>query len=248
MTGMWYTRKEQAARLGIWYSGVGLATIIGSPIAWALDSPRASTGVLESWQLLYVVFGAITVAVAASFFFLVPDSPLNARFLSPAEKVAAIQRIRVNQQGIGSPHFKLYQAVELVKDPRTYLYFALQFIANIGYGAVGTFGSLLIVSLGFDSRRALIITMPHGATTLVGVLGACYLATRMNDRTLWAGIASLFGLVFGACLYSVQHDKWAALISFYVSYPAIFSKKGFNNRRSSSSTYSWRVTSYSSVL
>ncbi|KAF7551300.1 hypothetical protein G7046_g7761 [Stylonectria norvegica] len=215
MTGMWYSRPEQAYRMGLWYSGIGFATIIGSPIAWALDSPTAATGILSNWQLLYVVFGSLTVALAVCFYFVVPDSPLTAKFLTPAERVVAIQRIRTNQQGIGNRHFKAYQAFELVKDPRTYLYFAIQFIANIGYGAVGTWGSKLIVSLGFDHREALLVTMPHGATTLVAVLSAGYLAAKMNDRTLWAGIAALMGAVFGACLYGIENNRWASLICFY---------------------------------
>ncbi|KUL82429.1 hypothetical protein ZTR_11203 [Talaromyces verruculosus] len=215
MTGMWYTRAEQAARLGLWYSGVGLATIIGSPIAWALDSPSASTGSLSSWQLLYVVFGAITVALAICFYFIVPDSQLSAKFLTPAERVVAVNRIRVNQQGIGNRKFKAYQAIEVLKDPRTYLYFAFQFIANIGYGAVSTFGSLMLVSLGFESRKALIMTMPHGATTWAGVVVICYFASKMNDRTLWAGVSALFGIVFGACLYGLDNNKWGSVIAFY---------------------------------
>ncbi|GAM41174.1 hypothetical protein TCE0_041r14101 [Talaromyces pinophilus] len=215
MTGMWYTRAEQAARLGLWYSGVGLATIIGSPIAWALDSPSASTGSLSSWQLLYVVFGAITIALAICFYFIVPDSQLSAKFLTPAERVVAVNRIRVNQQGIGNRKFKAYQAIEVLKDPRTYLYFAFQFIANIGYGAVGTFGSLMLVSLGFESRKALIMTMPHGATTWAGVVVICYFASKMNDRTLWAGVSALFGIVFGACLYGLDNNKWGSVIAFY---------------------------------
>jgi MFS transporter, ACS family, allantoate permease len=218
MTGMWYTREEQAARLGLWYSGVGLATIIGSPIAWGLDSPSASTGSLSSWQLLYVVFGAVTFALAICFYFIVPDSQLSANFLTPAERVVAINRIRVNQQGIGNRKFKTYQAIEVLKDPRTYLYFSFQFIANIGYGAVGTFGSLMLVSLGFKSRTVLIMTLPHGATTFVGVIGCCYFASRMNDRTLWAGISALFGIVFGACLYGLENNKWGSVIAFYVSF------------------------------
>lgn len=217
MTGMWYTRKEQAFRLGIWYSGVGVATLVGAPLAWAVAGPNAHTGSLSSWRFLFVIAGCITICVAAIFFFAVPDSPLNARFLSPAERVVAVQRIRVNQQGIGNRKFKVYQALELFKDPRTYLYFLLQFVSNIGYGAVGTFGSLLIKSLGYTSREALIITTPHGATTLVGVAGACYLAAKMDDRTLWAGIAALVGVICGGCLYGLENHKISQLAAFYVS-------------------------------
>lgn len=140
MTGMWYKRDEQAKRLGIWYSGAGAANIVGAPIAYAIDgSPY--TGALRSWKFLYVLAGSLTVFMAILFFILVPDSQKTAKFLSPAQKVYAIERLRVNQQGIGNRKFKWYQALELVKDPRTYLYFGIQFISNIGWGATATFVS-----------------------------------------------------------------------------------------------------------
>ena len=214
---MWYKHTEQARRLGIWYSGVGMSSIIGSPIAWGMAAPNARTGVLNSWKLLYVVTGATTVFVALIFYFVVPDSQLTARFLTPAERVVSIERIRVNQQGIGNRKFKVYQAVEFLKDPRTYLYFLMQFVANIGYGAVGTFGSLLITSLGYSSRQALILQMSQGAVTFFAVIIACYMADRMKDRTLWAGIAAVLGMIFGAVLYGLENNKFGSLMAFYVS-------------------------------
>ncbi len=143
MTGMWYQQHEQAKRLGIWYAGSGMATLIGAPIAWAVAAPGAKTGSLVSWELLYVIAGSITVFLAIVFYFVVPDSQLTAKFLTPAERVVAVERIRVNQQGIGNRKFKAYQAWEVVQDPRTYLYFLLQFITNIGWGATATFVSIL---------------------------------------------------------------------------------------------------------
>lgn len=226
MTGMWYKRTEQAKRLGIWYSGVGMASIIGSPIAWGMAAPNANTRTFSSWQLLYVVTGAATVFTALCFYFLVPDSQLTARFLTPAERVFSIERLRVNQQGIGNRKFKPYQAFEYLRDPRTYLYFLMQFVANIGYGAVGTFGSLLITSLGYSSRQALILQMPTGTINFLAILIACYMADRMKDRTLWAGIASVLGTVFGAMLYGLEDNKVGSLIAFYVSCFLFRAEKG----------------------
>ena len=73
-----------------------MASIIGSPIAWGMAAPNAHTGVLNSWQLLYVITGATTVSVALAFYFVVPDSQLTAQFLTPAERIVSIERIRVN--------------------------------------------------------------------------------------------------------------------------------------------------------
>ena len=45
--------------------------------------------------------------VLSSLFF--PDSPTNAWFLTPDERVKAIQRIKENQTGVENKHFKKEQ-------------------------------------------------------------------------------------------------------------------------------------------
>lgn len=46
-----------------------------------------------------------------------PDSPLTARFLNTEEKKVAIERIRSNQQSVGTHDYKLYQVKEAFMDP-----------------------------------------------------------------------------------------------------------------------------------
>ena len=46
------------------------------------------------------------------FFF--PDSPANAYFLTPEERVLAVQRIKGNQSGIENKHWKKAQYVTIV--------------------------------------------------------------------------------------------------------------------------------------
>ena len=48
------------------------------------------------------------------FFF--PDSPATAWFLTPEERVIAIERIKVNQAGVENKHFKLDQCVSFFTD------------------------------------------------------------------------------------------------------------------------------------
>ena len=50
------------------------------------------------------------------FFF--PDSPANAWFLTPEERVIAVERIKVNQAGVENKHFKREQYVFSIPDER----------------------------------------------------------------------------------------------------------------------------------
>lgn len=89
---------------------------------------------IKSWQLVFLVIGLFTAAMGAIFLWLMPDSQLNARFLTPKERVMAVERIRVNQQGVGNKHFKWYQCKEALTDPMIWAFVFYSLVADIPNG------------------------------------------------------------------------------------------------------------------
>lgn len=69
------------------------------------------------------------------FLWAVPDNQLNCRWLTKEERVLAIERIRINNQGVGNKHFKFYQLKEALLDPLTWAFFFYALIADIPNGA-----------------------------------------------------------------------------------------------------------------
>ncbi|CCM02233.1 uncharacterized protein FIBRA_04313 [Fibroporia radiculosa] len=104
VTSMFYTRQEQTLRIGYWYFMNGTAIIMLGLIAYGTLHIRSS--VLEPWQWLMLIFGIITFVVAILFWFMFPDSPANAWFLTPEEKMIVVERIKVNQAGAENKRFK----------------------------------------------------------------------------------------------------------------------------------------------
>jgi ACS family allantoate permease-like MFS transporter len=118
---------------------------------------------VESWQLLFLVIGLFTAFIGAIFLFVMPDNQMNARFLTEKEKVLAIERIRVNQQGVGNKHFKLYQFKEALTDPMAWAFVFYSLVADIPNGGISNFFSQLIVSFGFTNEQSLLLGTPGGA-------------------------------------------------------------------------------------
>lgn len=163
-TSQWYTKEEQGARTGIWFSFNGVGQIIGGFVAYGIAVGTARHPVaVESWQLLFLVIGLFTAAVGCVFLYVMPDNQMNARFLSEKEKVLAIERIRVNQQGVGNKHFKLYQFKEAITDPMVWAFVFYSLVADIPNGGLSNFFSQLIVSFGFSSEQSLLLGAPGGA-------------------------------------------------------------------------------------
>lgn len=77
----------------------GIITLIVSVLFWCV--PFAD-----------MLQGASAILIeAAHLRFFFPDSPANAYFLTPRERIIAVERIKVNQAGVENKHFKVEQYV-----------------------------------------------------------------------------------------------------------------------------------------
>ena len=103
ITSQWYTKSEQGLRTGIWFSFNGWAQILGGLLAYGIARGVEEHGAaIEGWQIIFLVTGLLTVAMGIVFLFVVPDNQMNARWLKKEDRPLAIERIRVNQQGVGN--------------------------------------------------------------------------------------------------------------------------------------------------
>lgn len=102
---------------GIWFSFNALGCIVGALLAFGLYSGDKSGSLsIDGWRLVYVILGILTVFIGILFFLFVPDTPEKARFLSPADRKLAVERIRSNQQGVINKSFRMEQAKEAFTD------------------------------------------------------------------------------------------------------------------------------------
>lgn len=135
ITSQWYTKQEQGLRTAIWFSCNGLAQIFGGLIAYGIAKGTSEHGSsIEPWKIVFLLWGLTTVCLGAIFLFIIPDNQLNARWLSKEDRILAIERVRVNQQGIGNKHFKWYQVKEAITDPLVWAYFWYALLADIPNG------------------------------------------------------------------------------------------------------------------
>lgn len=111
---------------------------------------------IAPWKIVFLVTGLLTIALGFYFLYLIPDNQLNARWLSKEDRVLAVERVRVNQQGIGNKHFKMYQLKEAFTDPMTWAFFLYSLLADIPNGGITNFFSQLVIYLVVDSTRSLL--------------------------------------------------------------------------------------------
>lgn len=101
-TSQWYTKAEQGARTGIWFSFNGFGQILGGLVAYGIAVGARKHGLaIAPWKIVFLAFGLLTACLGIIFLFVMPDNQLNARWLSKTDRILAVARVRQNQQGIG---------------------------------------------------------------------------------------------------------------------------------------------------
>ena len=198
-TSQWYTKKEQGTRIGIWFSFNGFAQILGGLVAYGIAKGVERHGAaIAAWRIVFLVTGLLTAAVGCLFLFFMPDNQFNARWLSKDDRRLAVERVRVNQQGIGNKHFKAYQLKEALLDPLTWAFMFYALASDIPNGGISNFFSQLIVSFGYTPDQSLLYGTPGGVVEVVTLIVCGYLGDRYRNRLLISSsglILSIMGML-----------------------------------------------------
>ncbi|KAJ5220704.1 MFS allantoate transporter [Penicillium citrinum] len=185
LTSQWYTRKEQGRRVNFWYSFNGWGQIFGGLVAYGIAVGTEKNGSsIEPWKIVFLFTGLFTVTLGFLFLWVIPDNQLNARWLKKEDRILAIARVRINQQGIGNKKFKWYQVKEALLDPMTWAFFFFALIADIPNGGITNFFSQLITSFGYTPEQSLLYGTPAGAVEIVALLLNGYIGDKTGQRIL----------------------------------------------------------------
>lgn len=154
ITSMWYTRRQQPIRIGLWYTANGLGIAIGGLLGYGIGQIK---GALASWKYEFLIIGALCTCWGILITIFLPDSPVTARLLSPREKWVAVERLRVNQTGVENKNLKWAQVWEALLDWKVWTFLLLGFSGNIPNGGISNFGTLIIKGFGFSTRRSCLL-------------------------------------------------------------------------------------------
>ncbi|KAM0332520.1 hypothetical protein ACHAQA_002803 [Verticillium albo-atrum] len=174
----YYTQSEQALRQSWWFSGTGWFTIIGGALNYGFA--QINQGSLRPWQYIYVLAGGLTFLFGL-WCFALPNSPLSAWFLTPEERIVAVERLRAGQTGVRNQVIKPAQIKESLLDPKVWLISIIMAAAYTVNGAVSGFGPLIVATFGFSSLEAILFQFPLGSICAVGIPLSGWLASRYRN-------------------------------------------------------------------
>ncbi|KAH6885591.1 membrane transporter [Coprinopsis sp. MPI-PUGE-AT-0042] len=217
VTSMFYTRSEHTKRVGYWYmAGMGGSSFLGL-VAFGLLHITGTR--LMPWQWMMIIMGIVTFLFGIVFFFLFPDSPTSARFLSPEERTLAVERIKVNQSGVENKTWKKTQFIEALTDLKVWIMAGFAFLSHVPVSM--TFQKQIIVSqLGFDALQTTLLSCADGAITILGISVGVYLSCVPSIGRGYATVLTSIPPLIGSILINVLpgENKIALLFMYWLSY------------------------------
>ncbi|KLJ09649.1 hypothetical protein EMPG_14928 [Blastomyces silverae] len=212
-----YKKNEQPPRNALVFAAA--SSVINGFLSWAVGHIPDSAP-LTKWQSLFVITGSVSMAWSVFAFVTMPDSPMNAFFLSEREKYHAVQRLAENKTGIVNKHWKWEQAVEAIIDPKTWFIFFFNIAVNVPNGGLITFGGIIIRNLGFSAVDSSLLNMPTGVMSTLSAFVFSTLAARWSNRRCLVTIFACCVPILGAILvYSIERSNIAGqMVGLYCLY------------------------------
>lgn len=108
-------------RSRLWVSMNGVAQVIGCLLMYGIAKNTALP--LQPWRTLFLVCGGVTIATGIVFFFLMPNGPNDAWFLTIREKEVLSLRMAKDREGGDKTAFSMRQLRESLLDVKVWFVF-----------------------------------------------------------------------------------------------------------------------------
>lgn len=181
-----------------------LANCFASSLAFGISQIEGS---LAPWRLIFLIEGAPTVAFAPVVYFLLPDSPGRARFLTEQQQTHALERFRTRDHTKKSKiHWK--QFIAGATDYRNLMHMAIHFMCNFSFAGLSNFLPTIVEGMGYDSINAQGLTAPVYFTAFLACVVVAIISDRYGRRGFVIMTAASIGCIGYILLAALEHEKY----------------------------------------
>lgn len=215
MISMFYTRKESATRMAIFYTGNMAASSFSGLIAAGIFHGLDGRSGLAGWQWMFILQGAISIVVAIVAFFVLPDHPLKTRWLTEEERQLAHQRIEADVTGLRENTSVWKGLREAVVDWRVWL-FCLMDNLHLSANGFKNFLPSVIKTFTTDPNVALALTCPPYLLAAFISVAVAWNSGRMNERTwhtTWSKLVAIAGFIISCATLNIP-ARWVGIFLF----------------------------------
>jgi MFS transporter, ACS family, tartrate transporter len=207
----WFRGKDQARAVALFMTALALSNIIGAPLS-GLILDHVHWGGFASWRWLYVLEGVPAVICGILTFYLLPDRPNDAKWLTEKEKSWLNGELEKERKAKMGKH--ALTLGQVFKNGRVWLLSMIYLCIVIGLYGIGFWMPQIIKALSsvFSNTTVGFLTMiPY----IVGAVAMIWIGRR-SDRTMerrWhAALPPLLAAVGMVLLGQTSSPVWSIIL------------------------------------
>ncbi|KAL3441778.1 major facilitator superfamily domain-containing protein [Aspergillus insuetus] len=190
----WYRTSERSLRVALILASATLAGAFGGAIAYGVGYLNGTHG-HSGWRWLFFIEGAPSCASAIAVWFLLPDYPESAKWLTEDEKQLANRRLQVEGSKGDAKAMSWADAKAVLTEWRLYVHYVIYFGISTPFSSLSLFTPSITAGLGYESLKAQLMTVPPYAVAYVVTIAVAWSADHFNARGLHSAIFSFIGAI-----------------------------------------------------
>jgi MFS transporter, ACS family, tartrate transporter len=220
----WFRRREQAQAIALFMTGIPISSVLGAPVSGLILDHVHWLG-MSSWRWLMILEGLPAVIFGVLTYFVLPNRPAEARFLTRSEKDWITAQLKNEEkENYGTHHISAAGA--LVHSRVWYLAWAA-LVHGAASNAVVFWMPQIVKTLSSrysNTAVGFLVMVPH----VVGLL-TMILVSRRSDRKLerrWhVAILAMIGGI--ACVtFGAAHSTFFSVVLLSVSVGCVWGYLG----------------------
>ncbi|CAG8771367.1 27046_t:CDS:10, partial [Dentiscutata erythropus] len=227
LLSMWYKRSQYAIRFSLFYSGSVLSGAFGGLLAYLITKYMNGNGSLEGWRWLFLLEGIATFVFSLASFFILPNFPETATFLTVQERDYWVTSLRKDDYTLNDlrkddytlnglqqhkiTHYSLYL---VIKDLKIYIEMLIGLFIGTTLNSIALYLPTVIHSMGFDPLESQLLTVPPYFVGWFISLAITLHSDKVEERS--------FHIVFGGCLAMIGFFGLAMIDSVNLLYASTF--------------------------
>lgn len=219
----WFPARERARTMAIFTAGSVIAGFVGSPVSGLILGLHGTAG-LDGWQWLFLLEGIPALILGFIVFFLLPDGPGKAKWLSATE--AGWLKYKLNEEAFatqGNTHFRLSSALS---SSRLWMLCLLYFLLNVGgYGFEMWLPSIIrgFSGMGY-SALGFVNAIPYFVAAVIMILVGRH-SDKTGERRWHVALAATFSAV-GFALSGTFRNPVLAMAALSMAFAGLKSTAG----------------------
>ncbi|KPI42794.1 putative transporter [Cyphellophora attinorum] len=221
---IWYRRYEVQKRMAIFYAAASLSGAFSGLLAFAIEKMDGVSG-LAGWKWIFILEGLAPIAVSFTLYFLLPDRPETAKFLTKQEREFVVNRLALyTGSGMGrTTNADKISVAQILKALKTWWIWAA--VIPFWGCSIGTYGftatvPTIVKRMGYTSSNAQLMTIPIYVFGMLATVIVAYLSDKYQQRTPFIMGGFTLAVLGFIALLAIPHPHYSGVTYFFLFFVA----------------------------